>query len=232
MKVIVIGLGNFGAAISFKLAENGHEVISVDSNMHKVDYVKDKVTYAVCLDCTDLLAMKTLPIFESDAIIVAIGEDFGASVLVTALLKKLKVKRIISRAISPIHQTILDALGVDEIINPEQDSADRFVRRIDLNNIINFLNITEDYAIIEVLIPDNYADLSLSEADLRKRYGLNVMTIKREKESHNLLGIPTHKSEVLGVLMPETKFKKGDVVFVFGKMADIKKWISTFEVKP
>src|SRR5690606_933068 len=118
MKYIILGLGNFGASLAEKLTEMGNEVIGVDTNMSKIEMLKDKITHVVSLDSTDLTAVSNLPLKETDVVIVAIGEDKGANILATALMKQLNVKRLISRAVSPLQKMVLEAMGIKEIIHP------------------------------------------------------------------------------------------------------------------
>lgn len=224
MKIIVIGLGNFGSAVASKLAALGHEVIGVDSIEQRVENIKDKITFAITIDCTDDAVLRTLPLHESDIVLVAIGEDLGASVLITALLKKYNVKRIVSRAISPIHKTILEAIGVLEILNPEEDSAERFVTKINLRNVIDSLNISEEYAVMEVLIPQKYVGIKVSEADLRKKYNINILTIKQDIQKH-ILSKNIYETKIIGVISPDYIFQANDILIVFGHVADIKKWL-------
>lgn len=224
MKIIVIGLGNFGSAVASKLAALGHEVIGVDSIEQRVENIKDKITFAITVDCTDEAVLKTLPLAESDIVLVAIGEDLGASVLITALLKKYNVKRIVSRAISPIHKTILEAIGVIEILNPEEDSAERFVTKINLKNVIDSLNISEEYAVMEILIPQKYVGIKVAEADLRKKYNINILTIKQDIEKH-ILSKNIYETKIIGVISPEYIFQANDILIIFGHVADIKKWL-------
>ncbi|MGQ9846611.1 MAG: potassium channel family protein [Bacteroidales bacterium] len=224
MKIIVIGLGNFGSAVASKLAALGHEVIGVDSIEQRVENIKDKITFAITVDCTDEAVLKTLPLNESDLVLVAIGEDLGASVLITALLKKLNVKRIVSRAISPIHKTILEAIGILEILNPEEDSAERFVTKINLKNVIDSLNISEEYAVMEILVPQKYVGMKVAEADLRKKYNINILTIKQDIEKH-FLSKNIYETKIIGVISPDYIFQANDILIVFGHVADIKKWL-------
>lgn len=224
MKVIVIGLGNFGSAVASKLAALGHEVIGVDSIEQRVENIKDKITFAITIDCTDEAVLKTLPLAESDIVLVAIGEDLGASVLITALLKKYNVKRIVSRAISPIHKTILEAIGVIEILNPEEDSAERFVTKINLKNVIDSLNISEEYSVMEILIPQKYVGIKVAEADLRKKYNINILTIKQDIQKH-VLSKNIYETKIIGVISPEYIFQANDILIVFGHVADIKRWL-------
>jgi len=115
MKFIIIGLGNFGISLALKLTEMGHEVLGVDKQMEKVDEIKDKIAMAFCLDCKYQEAVNSLPLKNTDVVIVTIGEDEGANLLTTALLKKAGAPRLISRAVSPIHSTILEAMEISEI---------------------------------------------------------------------------------------------------------------------
>src|SRR5690554_1236994 len=105
MKYIILGLGNFGRALAIQLTERGHEVIGADKSMTKVEQLKEKVTHTICMDTTDVDAVEALPLKDVDAVIVAIGEDEGASLLTTALLKQLQVKRIIGRVVSDLQKT-------------------------------------------------------------------------------------------------------------------------------
>src|SRR5690606_40633871 len=113
MKYIIIGLGNFGSTLGMQLTAMGHDVIGVDSSMEKVDAFKYDITHTICLDSTDQQALSTLPLKDTDVVVIGIGEDFGASVMATALFKQMNVKRIIGRAMSPLHQKVLEAIGVD-----------------------------------------------------------------------------------------------------------------------
>ncbi|ALI97812.1 potassium channel family protein [Rufibacter tibetensis] len=221
MRYIVIGLGYFGSSLSMKLTEMGHEVIAVDKNMQKVEAYKDTVTHTICLDASDIQALSTLPTAETDVVVVGIGEDFGASVMATAIFKQLGVKRLMSRAISPLHQTVLEAIGVDQIIRPEQESAERLAKKLEMKGVIDSFDLTEDYNIIEATVPERYVGKTIAESDFRARYQVNVLTILRYRESKNLFGKSYQKATVLGVVKAETVFEAGDILVVFGKIQDI-----------
>ena len=157
--------------------------------------------------------------------LVAIGEDFGASILTTAILKKMNIKRLVSRTISPIHRTILEAIGVIEILSPEEDSAERFVKKIDMTNVLDYLDLSDDYGIVEAVIPQKYIGLSIRDADVRKRYNVNILTIKHDREVTNLVGSNVMKTKIIGVVSPDYVFEANDVIVAFGNMSDIKKWL-------
>lgn len=126
MKFIIIGLGNFGGSLAEKLTQQGNEVIGVDSRDEKVVALKDKLSHTICMNATDQSAITHLPLKNTDVVMVCIGEDEGANIMVTAHFKNLGVKRLISRSINPLHENVLQALGVNEIVRPEEETAERW----------------------------------------------------------------------------------------------------------
>lgn len=225
MQFIIIGLGNFGAALGIRLTSLGHEVIGVDNDMRKIDVIKDKITHAVQLDSTDLQAIKTLPYQNCDVAIVGIGEDFGASILTTALLKQLGVKRLISRAISPLHETVIQAIGVDEIVHPEVDSADRLAKKLEIKGVLDSFFLSEKYNIIEATVPRRYIGSTIGEADFRETYKINILTIIRVKETTDKAGVTHKKKKVIGVVDGNTIFEKNDILVLFGHINDIQRML-------
>lgn len=225
MQFIIIGLGNFGAALGIRLTALGHEVIGVDNDMQKVNAIKDKITHAVQLDSTDLQAIKTLPYQNCDVAVVSIGEDFGASILTTALLKQLEVKRLISRAMSPLHETVIQAIGVDEIVHPEVDSADRLAKKLEIKGVVDSFFLSEKYNIIEATVPERYVGCTIGEADFRETYKINILTIIRGKDVPNPFGGYSKKKKVIGVVDGNTRFEKDDILVLFGHINDIQKML-------
>ncbi|GAA4368338.1 TrkA family potassium uptake protein [Hymenobacter saemangeumensis] len=223
MKYIIIGLGYFGSSLAMKLTEMGHEVIAVDSDLAKVNQLKDRITHTVCLDATDQQALATLPLSDTDVVLVGIGEDFGASVMAVANFKQLGVKKLIGRAISPLHQTVLEAIGVDKIIKPETEAAERLAKSLDLKDILDSLDLTEDYNIVQATVPARYVGKSMQEANFRQKYNVNVLTIIRLRETTSLFGRTEHKPAAIGVVAADTVFQPDDVMVIFGKMEDIRK---------
>lgn len=225
MKYVIIGMGNFGAYLSVRLTAMGHEVIGVDTNMDKIDLVKEKITHAIALDATDLQAVKTLPLKDADVVIVGIGEDFGASIMATAIFKQLNVKRLISRAISPLHETVLLAIGVDEIVHPEEETAERLAKKLEMKGVIDSFNLSEDYNIIEAEVPERYIGRTIAETDFRGNFNINVLTIIQLEAKTNLFGMSQKKKKVLGVVSPQTKLEKGDILVLFGDIKDIQEML-------
>lgn len=227
MKYIVIGLGNFGSTLSISLTEMGFEVIAVDNDMRKVNEFKERITHTICLDSGDKAAMETLPLKDSDAVIVAIGEDFGASVLTTAILKQLGAKKIIGRAISDLHQTVIEAIGVEEIIRPEEESAHRLSKRFQIKGVVDSFEISEDYNIVETEVPEEYIGKTVQETNFRAEFNLNILTVIRMVKTENIIGQSSLKRKVLGVVTPNTTFEKGDILVIFGNNKDIKRCLSS-----
>ena len=221
MKFIVIGLGNFGSALAARLTSMGHEVIGIDGNREKTEAFKDVITQTICLDCTNEQALSTLPLKECDYAIVTIGEDFGGSVMTTALLKQAGVKKLVSRAINPLHYKVIEALGVDHILQPEHDAASRFADSILFSGLSNSFDVTDDYKIIEALLPERFDGLLLSEVDFTNRHSLLVLTVIRTEESKSIFGQVQRRKRSLGLPSADQKLLKGDLIVLFGKLKDI-----------
>jgi trk system potassium uptake protein TrkA len=229
MKYIVVGLGNFGSYLAKRLTNMGNDVIGVDSREAKVEMIKDSITHAITMDASDPHAVKSLPCREVDVVIVAIGEDFGASMMVTALFKQMNVKRLISRSINKVHETIIKAIGVDEIIHPEEDSAERLAKRLQLKGVTDSLDVSEDYNIVEVQAPERYVGMSIADSQIRQKYNINVLSIIKMEEKKNLFGQKISSKRVMGVVKGETVIEAGDFLLLFGHVRDIKKILSVEE---
>lgn len=222
---IVIGLGNFGSALAKKLTQMGYEVIGVDNDMKKVDLVKNEITHAIRMDTTDITAIKALPLKDAEAVIVGIGEDFGASIMTTALLKQSGVNKIISRAISPLHQTVIESIEVDQIVHPEEESAEKLALKLEMRGVVDSFNISEQYKIIEVTVPPHIAGKTLAEVDFLNTYNVNIVTLLKCYSVKNLFGASQKKHRVAGVLSPDSVMDKEDILVVFGNEDDIEKMV-------
>jgi len=226
MKYIIVGLGNFGGYLAARLTDLGHEVIGVDSREEKVEMVKDTITHAITMDATDVHAVKTLPLKDCHVVVIAIGENFGASIMVTAIFKQLKVKRLISRSINKVHETVIKAIGVDEIIHPEEDSAERMAKRLQMKGVLDSLDVSDDYNIIEVKVPSRYVGLTIAETKIRKDYNINILTLIKMKEKLNIFGVKSRIKKVAGVVTPETKIEEEDILLMFGHIKDLQEIIN------
>lgn len=217
---IVIGLGNFGSTLAKELTVLGKEVIAVDKSMSKVDSLKGEVTHSICMDAGEPGAMNSLPVKEADAVIVCIGEDVGASVVITALAKQLKAKRILCRAISEIHDTILHSIGVDLVLRPEQESANRLAAVIDLPNVERAFWSEGGYVFSEVKLPETWNGKTVH--DIKRALGkVQLISIIRP------LGAELHSSgqrdvEVMTRCQEESPLRKGDSILLMGRTSELK----------
>jgi trk system potassium uptake protein len=221
MKYIIIGLGNFGASLAQKLTEQGNEVIGIDSNLVKVDTFKEKISHTICMDSTDEFTVSGLPFKDTDVVIVAIGEDQGANIMTTALLKNLEVKRLISRAINPLHEKVLQAIGVDEIVHPEEETAERWSKKLCLNNIVDSFELNRDYSIIEAKAPQEYIGKAIRDISFRKSHKLLALTVIKKSEEKSLLGRLKPVTKVLGVISGDYVIEPSDILVLYGSNKDL-----------
>ena len=221
MKIIVFGLGNFGMSLSLSLTETGNEVIGIDKNMEKVNLVKDKISHAICMDSTNELAYDAVPLKDADKVVVAIGENEGAAIITTAIIKKLSDVKIISRALSPIHDTVLEAMGIYSIIHPEQESADRLTKQINFKSTLENYQLDDNFTISEVMAKPEFFGKTLQQLDSIDKYQLTLITIIRKREKRNLIGKKTVKKESIGRPTPETTIEEGDILVVYGNNKNI-----------
>lgn len=229
MKYIILGLGNFGASLSEKLTAQGNEVIGIDNRMERVEAYKEKISHTICMDATDEFTVTGLPLKDADIVIVAIGEDQGANVMATALFKNLKVKRLISRAINPLHEKVLLALGVDEIVHPEQETAERWAKKLCIRNVVDSFELSEDFSIVEATVPVEYVGKTIGELDLRVDYNILILTIISTMEEKSLVGNRVKKEHVQGVVSPNYKLKEGEIMVLFGSNKDLNSFLKENE---
>lgn len=225
MKFIIIGLGNFGASLAQKLTLSGHEVIGVDSKMSKVESLKEKITHTICLDSTDQQAVKHLPLKDTDVVLVCIGEDEGASLLTTALMKQFKVKRLISRAVSPLHEMILEAMQVEEIVHPEEETAERWAKKLNISGVVDSFDLTQEHHIIEAIVPKQFIGKTIGELGVRKNFNVIVLTTIKTVAERNLIGIARTINKVQEVGNAKTLLEEGDIMVLYGRMKDIKHFL-------
>ena len=225
MKFVVFGLGNFGAALCEQLVRLGHEVIGVDSRMEMVDKFKHSITHTIALDSTEKEAMEQLPITDVDAAIVGIGEDEGANIMTTALLKQMGVTRIISRITSPLQKVVLEAMDIQEFANPEVYSAERLALKLDLPGVIDSFQISSDYRMLEVSVPPRYVGQTVGDIDIRSRYQLVLVSILKKVAKKNIFGGQKSELQVMGIVSPETILERGDVLLLFGAPKDLEEFV-------
>lgn len=209
MKVCVIGLGRFGYSVATVLAEKGMEVLAVDFNESIITSIKDQVTQAVCLNVTKESDLRQLGVEEMDLVIVAMGENFSQSILITALLKKrLNVAKVITRSINTIQQEILKLIGADETIIPEEDIGIRLAERIS-SPFQQFFRITHAFSMSQIPAPASFVGISLEKLQLFKNYEIRCIGLKQGEDF-----IP---------IAPNYIVKENDILMFVGQEDNLKK---------
>ncbi|MHB1309078.1 MAG: potassium channel family protein [Limisphaerales bacterium] len=218
MKCAIIGLGDFGRAAAVGLARSGAEVIAVDRSMDRVNALKDEVALAVRMDASQRANLEAQNIGEVDVLVTAIGEDFESQVLVVVHAKKLGVKRIVARATTPDHRRVLEAVGADEVFNPEEEAARSLVQRLTIMNVTNYFELADGFSIVEVRAPREMVGKTLRELDLRRRHRVNLIAIKRVGPD------PDGGEEIKSfnpVPSPEEVIRSADLLALAGSVLDL-----------
>jgi len=224
MKYIVIGLGHFGSKLASHLTSMGHEVIGIDSHYERLDELKDSITTVMKLDSTNLNAIKSLPLDDTDAVIVAIGDDVGASVITCSILKNLKVKRIIGRAIHQEHQNILNQIGIEEVVVPLEDSAMLVASMLQLKNALRLTELNDDYALAEIIVPAKYIGHAIDTINIGDRFKLKLVAVKIAPKEGPLKSIFRKNFKVDMSYDPFAPLGEMDVLVLAGRIADIKRF--------
>lgn len=224
-KFAVIGIGRFGGFIARNLAERGAEVLAIDNNENHVEDIQDEVSLAVCLDATDKKALISQNIQDVDAVVVCIGDNFEATLLCTVYLQELNVKRIISRVNGRRQRMILERMGEVEILSPEYEVGKIVAEQLLNPSVVSVLQLPDNFEIAEVKSPKGVLNRSLMDIDLRGKYNLNLITIKREYEKKNENGEIGFDQHVIGVPGPDTVIYDTDTIVLFGTDKDIQRFI-------
>ncbi len=175
----VIGLGRFGTSLALTLSSLGHDVLAVDTSEQAVQRVANEVTHSVQADARDESALKALGIRNFDVVVVAIGNDLEANILITVMLKELGIKYVVVKAQSNLHGKVLEKVGADKVVYPEKDMGIRLAQSLVSSNVMDYIELHPNYSIMEVLAPFAYTNKTLGELDLRAKYGLSVLAIKK-----------------------------------------------------
>jgi trk system potassium uptake protein TrkA len=207
---VVIGCGRFGSSVARTLYDLGNEVMVIDISEDAIREISEEATYAVQADAMDEAVLKDLGLRNFDVAVISIGSDIEASIMATLVVKELGIKRIIAKAQSELHRKVLDKIGADKVIFPERDMGVRVAHNLTSTNILDFIELSPNYSIIEITAIEEWEDKTLGQLKLSTKYGLNVMAIKR---GNKITVSPS------GEIMIE----KDDVLVVIGSMTDIKK---------
>ncbi len=209
-------MGRFGQHLAKALTAAGEEVIGIDRDAEVVVRMRDEVAMAVRLDGTDKEALESQSIREVDAAIVGIGEDFESAALTVAALKELGVRHIVCRAMTEIQERILLKVGADAVASAERESALRWAHRLTLPRLDQYVELGEGYSMIYVKAPRSFHQKTLLELNLRKKYEVNLVAIRRTVEVHTEEDEKKKTRQIITVPRPDTTILPDDVLIVVG----------------
>lgn len=204
----VIGLGRFGGSICRELINLGMEVMVIDRDENRVNEFSKIASHAVIADSTDEAVLKSLGIRNFEHVIVAIGEDLKSSILTTLILKELGVKNVLAKAQDDYHEKVLTKIGADDIIHPERDMGIRIANKIVSHSILDYLELSDEFSIVELKANDRIAGKTIAQLDIRAKYGINIVAIKRG-------------SHVVAAPQAHDVIKSEDILIIIGADDDI-----------
>lgn len=207
----VIGLGRFGTSLARTLTQMGYEVLAIDSNEDRVEELADIVTHAVVADAQEDTVLKSLGIRNFDVVIVSIGQDIQTNILVTIMLKEMGVKKVVAKAATELHGKVLHKIGADTVIYPERDMGERVARWLVSGNILDQINLSPDYSLVEMKAPVEFTGATLQESGLRQKYGITVLAIRRDND---IIISPGAMQKIL----------EGDILIVIGQNEKLNKF--------
>ncbi|MGB4588605.1 MAG: TrkA family potassium uptake protein [Clostridiaceae bacterium] len=207
---IVIGLGKFGQSVAKTLYQLGYDVLAVDDDETIVQEISDQVTHAVQMDATDEYSLRTLGIRNFDVAVVSIGTNVQSSIMVTLNLKEAGVKKVIAKGNNEMHAKLLKKIGADRVILPEADMGVRVAHNLVSSNILDFIELSPDYSIVEISAPTQWLGKNIKDLDARAKYGINIMAIKTDSN----INISPMATDIIG---------KEDILVVIGSIEDLAK---------
>ncbi|MBE6960279.1 MAG: TrkA family potassium uptake protein [Ruminococcaceae bacterium] len=207
---IVIGLGRFGSHVARQLYSLGCEVLAMDVRSELVQQIANDVTHAVVGDAQDKEVLKALGVRNIECAVVAIGDDLSASVLITMNLKELGVPYLVCKAHDDIHRKVLEKLGADRIVIPEQENGERLARSLSTPNVLDYIELSKDYSIVEVPAPQSWCGHTLKDLNVRAKLGANIIAIRRDGQINVSPGA-------------DFMFSEGDIIVVLGDALALEK---------
>ncbi len=228
MKYLIIGLGNLGRALARDLTSAGNEVIGVDRDEQVVEEMKQSVSSVVALDSTDINSLNSLPLSDMDAIIVTFEKDFGTSVKTVAQLKSVGAKKLIVRSISPVHETVVRAIGVDSLIKPEEDYAATFAAQLMMGDTFEqWYRLSESHHICKIKLPQELIGQRLIDIDWEKQFGVKFIAVESPTIKKNLIGNSQTVYHVIEHPANDFTLQENDRIILFGKVDMLRKFALT-----
>ena len=206
----IIGLGRFGGSICQTLVEAGQEVLAIDSSEDRVNEYMNIATHAVVANAQDEMTLRSLGIRNFDHVVVAIGEDIQASILVTLMVKEMGVPNVLAKAQNEYHARVLEKLGADRVVHPERDMGIRIAHNLVSKNILDYIELSSEFSLAEVRVTNpKFYNKTLAELNFRQRFGLTVVAIRRSK------------TEVIASPDASEIVRENDNLLVIGDTADV-----------
>jgi trk system potassium uptake protein TrkA len=204
---VVIGLGRFGTGVATTLVHYGHSVLAIDADIDRVQHLSTTLPHVLQLDSTNIDALRQAGVDAFETGLVCIGTDFESNLLTTVLLQRLGVKRVIAKARTITQKEILLRVGADEVILPEHEAGVRLARKLASGHFVDYLEVSNDVGVVELIAPPSVWDHTLAECDLRQRYGLTAIAVRRGDEL---------------IVSPQANFgiRENDILVVLGRIAD------------
>lgn len=217
-QIAVIGMGRFGSSLACELFKEGADILAIDKSPKRIEEIMNDVTHAVVADTTDEHALTELGIRNMDIVVVAIGDDIQASILTVLILKEIGVKHVIAKAVTDPHAKVLTQVGADKVVFPERETGVRIAKNILVPNVLDFIELSEEYKIEEMVAAPFMVGKSLRDLDLRANYQVSVIAISSS------VGMNISP-------MPDDLIQQGDFLVVLGEKKDLKKISSKMEKK-
>ena len=209
-QVVVVGLGRFGESLAKTVYDLGHDVLVIDMDEEKIADIADYVTHAVQMDATDENALRKLGLSNFDVAVVTIGSDIQASVMSALLMREMGVKYVIAKGHSDLHAKVLYKIGANKVILPEKDMGKRVAHNLVSSNILDYIELSSEYSIMEIEALDSWVEKSLIDLELRRKYGINVVAIKDGSK----VNVSPGADEII---------KKNDIIVALGSTKDLGK---------
>ena len=219
----VIGLGTFGSAVALELAKRGYEVFACDRDPDKIEELGSELANAVELDATDEKSLQDAGLDEVDTALVSFGDSIADSLLVTMLLKGLGVGEVVVKVTDERHARLVKRIGADRVIFPERDMAIRLVENILSPDIFDFIELSEEYSLVEIAARKKMLGRKLAELHLRKRFGVNVIAIRSKVPVVNKKGVPDIEEKINIAPGAEDEIREGDTLVILGRDQDIER---------
>jgi len=223
MQYVVIGLGTFGTKIIHTLVEHGAEVVAIDLDNERIEAVKDTATVALSLNSTDESAMRAAQIKDVDAAVVALGEAQEQAILTTVILKKMGIHPIIARAANSLYAHVLRQVGADRVIIVEEQAGEEVAKKLMAPEIQEKIVLSSGHSLVEIEAREEFIGKSLKGLDIRNRFGVNVIAIKKRVTRIDEDGKVVHSTEMNDLPRADEKIEKGDILMVVGSEGDIEK---------